>query len=124
LDDALQRGSGTQASAQTSDGSRIATPVVGTASPGLVIGSAPGGSARHAIQTGSLVGNKTFLWATHRCLRPREDYELPVDAYLLEHSQESIMIDAGLGKRYPPFGPMRRVLPIQGKPWQTTGFPQ
>jgi N-acyl homoserine lactone hydrolase len=68
----------------------------------------------HAIQTGSLVGNKTFMRGTGfaAALRRREDYEFPVYAYLLEHSEGSIMIDAGLGSRYPPLGPMRRMFPL------------
>lgn len=68
----------------------------------------------HAIQTGSLVGNKTFMRGTDfsAALRPREDYEFPVYAYLLEHSEGAIMIDSGLGRKYPPVGPMRRLFPL------------
>jgi glyoxylase-like metal-dependent hydrolase (beta-lactamase superfamily II) len=69
----------------------------------------------HAIQTGSLVGNKTFMRGTgfSAALRPREDYEFPVYAFLLEHPEGAIMIDAGLvGERYPPLKPLRRMFPM------------
>jgi N-acyl homoserine lactone hydrolase len=53
----------------------------------------------HPIQTGRLVGNKTFLrgrgWSS--LLRRREPVEFPVYSYIVEHPEGHIAIDTGLG---------------------------
>ena len=53
----------------------------------------------HPIQTGRLVGNKTFLrgrgWSS--LLRRREQFEFPVYSYIVEHPEGHIAIDTGLG---------------------------
>jgi len=55
----------------------------------------------HVVQTGSLVGNKTFMrgesWST--LLRRRENYEFPVYSYLVEQPDGLIAIDTGLSAR-------------------------
>ncbi len=55
----------------------------------------------HVIQTGTLVGNKTFLRGKgfSSLLRPREDYEFPAYSYLVEHPEGLIAIDTGMTTR-------------------------
>lgn len=52
----------------------------------------------HVIQTGTLIGNKTFLrgqsWSS--VLRKPERYEFPAYAYIVEHPDGHIAIDAGV----------------------------
>jgi N-acyl homoserine lactone hydrolase len=53
----------------------------------------------HVIQTGRLIGNKTFLrgsgWSS--LLRRREPFDFPVYSYIVEHPDGHIAIDTGLG---------------------------
>jgi len=53
----------------------------------------------HPIQTGRLVGNKTFMrgsgWSS--LLRRREQFAFPVYSYIVEHPDGHIAIDTGLG---------------------------
>ena len=54
----------------------------------------------HAIETGRLLGNETFMRADgwpSGLLRPRVDVEFPVFAFVLEHPEGTILIDTGLG---------------------------
>jgi N-acyl homoserine lactone hydrolase len=52
----------------------------------------------HAIETGRLIGNKTFLRGTGwlSLLRRRESFEFPVYSYVVEHPDGHIAIDTGL----------------------------
>ncbi|MGH2982375.1 MAG: N-acyl homoserine lactonase family protein [Solirubrobacterales bacterium] len=67
----------------------------------------------HTIQTGRLVGNKTFMRAESRwaAFRRREDFAFPVYSYILEHAEELIAIDSGLGEVGYSVGPFGRILP-------------
>ena len=55
----------------------------------------------HAIQTGRLVGNETFLRGEgfSSLLRPRRDYEFPAYSFVLEHPDGLIAIDTGMSSR-------------------------
>lgn len=55
----------------------------------------------HVIQTGRLVGNKTFLRADRfsSILRKAERYEFPAYCYILEHPDGHIAVDTGMTSR-------------------------
>jgi glyoxylase-like metal-dependent hydrolase (beta-lactamase superfamily II) len=69
----------------------------------------------HVVETGRLVGNRTFMradgWASG-LLRRRTDCAFPVQSFLVEHPEGLLAIDTGLG--VPPTVPrwQRRVVPV------------
>jgi N-acyl homoserine lactone hydrolase len=69
----------------------------------------------HAIQTGRLIGNETFLrgegWAS--LLRRRRDVEFPAHAFAIERPEGLILVDTGLhpGVRSPRPRVQRRLVP-------------
>jgi glyoxylase-like metal-dependent hydrolase (beta-lactamase superfamily II) len=68
----------------------------------------------HAIETGSLVGNKTF-WRGEgfsALFRPRENFEFPVLSYVVEHPEGAILIDTGLAAGVHVPWVQRRFAPI------------
>ena len=72
------------------------------------------GSVRvHVVQTGRLVGNRTFLrgegWSS--LLRRREDVEFPVYSYILEQPDGLVAIDAGMTARVRVRRLQRRFVP-------------
>ncbi len=73
----------------------------------------------HAIQTGMLLGNRTFMraggWGPG-LLRRRADQVFPVYSFVVEHPEGTFAIDAGLGDgvRIPRW--QRRLVPVQVGP--------
>jgi N-acyl homoserine lactone hydrolase len=67
----------------------------------------------HVIQTGSLVGNKTFMRAGRwgAVFSKREPFEFPAYAYILEHPDGHIAIDTGMTSRAKTPRIMRRLVP-------------
>lgn len=67
----------------------------------------------HAVQTGTLVGNRTFLrnqrWSA--MLRRAEPFGFPVFSYIVEHPEGHIAIDTGLTSRERTPRLMRRFVP-------------
>ena len=63
----------------------------------------------HAIETGRLVANRTFLRGEGfaSLLRRVELFEFPALAYVIEHPEGLIVIDTGIGAHVPPPRTMR-----------------